>query len=196
MYTQSKMRAGLKTVHKKINEEQSVYRTIMNALLLKDIIKHRRRPVTIIHGYRFDNQIGLFSAIIIADLKQNGDKESLKKFDNIQRQPSSLLNLVSKTFRPIVGNTVHLSNDLGAVQQWCDLHKKNVIIRRFDVDTRTLINEFDSKTCFESIEMLKTHENNDDYYHVLLDTQGFLKNRHDYIKVDDEPVYFMSTFCK
>ena len=63
----------------------------MNALLLKDIIKHRRRPVTIIHGYRFDNQIGLFSAIVLADLKQKGDKESMKKFDNIQRRPSLCL---------------------------------------------------------------------------------------------------------
>ena len=98
----------------------------MNAYRLKDIISRQRHPAIIVSGYRFNKDVALFSAILIADLKQKGDKESLCKADHLLRQPSSLVNRVSATFRPIVGNMVHLSNDLLAVQQWCNLYKKTV----------------------------------------------------------------------
>ena len=142
---------------------------------LKDIITSKRRPAIVVPGYRFNKDIALFSAVLVADLKQKSDKESYYKLDNVLRRPSSLEKLVSKTFRPIVGNTGHLSNDLGAIQQWCKLHKKNVIVRSLDMTTGTLIDEFDSKTCFDTIELLKTVEDDKDYYHVLLNASEFLK---------------------
>ena len=169
------MRAGLKMVHRNRNGKQSVDRTTMNVMSLKDIITSKRRPAIVVPGYRFNKDIALFSAVLIAELKQDGDKESLCKMDHLLRRPSSLEKLVSKTFRPIVGNTVHLSNDLEAIQQWCDLHKKNVIVRSLDMNTGTLVNEFDSKTCFDTIELLKTREDGHVYYHVLVNTPAFLK---------------------
>ena len=100
----------------------------MNASHLKEILTFRHIPSIVVHGYRFSKDIALFSAILVGKLKQTGDKESLCKVNHLLRRPSSLEKLVSKTFRPIVGNTVHLSNDLEAIQQWCDLHKKNMIV--------------------------------------------------------------------
>ena len=100
----------------------------MNAYNLKQIITSRRSPAIVVPGYRFNKDIALFSAILVAELKQKSDKQSYYQLDNVLRRPSSLEKLVSKHFRPIVGNMVHLSNDLGAIQQWCDLHKKNVIV--------------------------------------------------------------------
>ena len=156
----------------------SVDRTIMNAYRLKHIF--------VVPGYRFNKDIALFSAILIADLKQTGDKDSLKKCKNLLERPSSLQKLVSATFRPIVGNMVHLSNDLRAVQQWCDLHKKNVIVRSLDLESLMYIDEFDSKNNFDTIELLKTVEDGQVYYHVLLNAQEFLKKLEkafsDYIK--------------
>ena len=78
----------------------------MNAYRLKDIISRQRHPAIIVSGYRFNKDVALFSAILIADLKQKGDKESLCKADHLLRRPSFLLNRVSATFRPIVGNMV------------------------------------------------------------------------------------------
>ena len=98
------MRAGLKMVHRYMKGLHSVDRTIMNAYRLKHIF--------VVPGYRFNKDIALFSDILIADLKQTGDKDSLKKCKNLLERPSSLEKLVSATFRPIVGNMVHLSNDL------------------------------------------------------------------------------------
>ena len=161
------MRAGLKMVHRYMKGLHSVDRTIMNAYRLKHIF--------VVPGYRFNKDIALFSAILIADLKQTGDKDSLKKCKNLLERPSSLEKLVSATFRPIVGNMVHLSNDLRAVQQWCDLHKKNVIVRSLDLESLMYIDEFDSKNNFDTIELLKTVEDGQVYYHVLLNAQEFLK---------------------
>ena len=161
------MRAGLKMVHRYMKGLHSVDRTIMNAYRLKHIF--------VVPGYRYNKDIALFSAILIADLKQTGDKDSLKKCKKLLERPSSLQKLVSATFRPIVGNMVHLSNDLRAVQQWCDLHKKNVIVRSLDLESLMYIDEFDSKNNFDTIELLKTVEDGQVYYHVLLNTQEFLK---------------------
>ena len=134
---------------------------------------NHRNPV-VVPGYKFEKDISLFSAIVLADLKHNGDKQSLFKVNNLLRSPGALLRFVSKTFRPIIGNDVHLSNDLDAVQPWCELYKKNVLIYTFDKDSRTLKKEFDSSTRFEdTLELLKTTEYRDDY-HFLIDKQRFL----------------------
>ena len=134
---------------------------------------NHRNPV-VVPGYKFEKDISLFSAIVLADLKHNGDKQSLFKVNNLLRSPGALLRFVSKTFRPIIGNDVHLSNDLDAVQPWCELYKKNVLIYTFDKDSRTLKKEFDSDTRFEdTIVLLKTTEYRDDY-HVLIDEQRFI----------------------
>ena len=169
------MRAGLKMVHRYMKGLHSVDRTIMNAYRLKHILVTRCLVPIVGPGYRFNKDIALFSAILIADLKQTGDKDSLKKCKNLLERPSSLEKLVSATFRPIVGNMVHLSNDLRAVQQWCDLHKKNVIVRSLDLESLMYIDEFDSKNNFDTIELLKTVEDGQVYYHVLLNAQEFLK---------------------
>jgi hypothetical protein len=139
-----------------------------------NVTKINHRNPVVIPGYKFEKDITLFSAIILADLKQNGDRKSLFKVNNLLRSPGALLRLVSKTFRPFVGNDVHLSNDLDAVQPWCELYKKNVLIYTFDKDSRTLNKEFDSDTRFEDTpELLKTTEYRDDY-HVLVDKQRFI----------------------
>ena len=105
-YIQFKTRAGLKTIHRHLNGYLSVYRTIMSALLLKDIITTHRLVPIVVPGYRFNIDIALFSAILIADLKQTSDKDSLKKCKKLLERPSSLEKLVSATFRPFVGNMV------------------------------------------------------------------------------------------
>ena len=165
----------------------------MNAYNLKQIITCRRSPAIVVPGYRFNRDIALFSAILVGKLKQTGDKESLCKVNHLLRRPSSLEKLVSKHFRPIVGNMVNLSNDLEAVQQWCDLHKKNVIVRSLDMTTGTLVDEFDSKTCFDTIELLKTREDCQVYYHVLVNTSEFLKEVEKIIRpVKKEPIVRMT----
>ena len=121
---------------------------------LKDIITSRRTPAIIVPGYRFNKNIALFSAILIAGLKQTGTKDSLKKCKNLLERPSSLEKLVSNHFRPFIGNRVHLSNDT-KVQEWCDLYKKTVIIRSLDLESLRYIDEFDSKNGFDTIELLK-----------------------------------------
>ena len=83
-------------VHRNRNGEQSADRTTMNAYNLKDIITSKRRPAIVVPGYRFSKDIALYSAILVADLKQDGDKESLCKMDHLLRRPSSLEKLVSK----------------------------------------------------------------------------------------------------
>ena len=161
----------------------------MNAYNLKQIITSRRSPAIVVPGYRFNKDIALFSAVLVAELKQKSDKKSYYQLDNVLRRPSSLEKLVSKHFRPIVGNMVHLSYDLEAVQQWCDLHKKNVIVRSLDMTTGTLVDEFDSKTCFDTIELLKTVEDSQVYYHVLVNTPEFLKEVEKIIRpVKKEPI--------
>ena len=120
-----------------------------------NVTKINHRDPVVIPGYKFEKDLTLFSAIILADLKHNGDRKSLFKVNNLLRSPGALLRLVSKTFRPFIGNDVHLSNDLDAVQLWCELYKKNVLIYTFDEKSRTLKKEFDSVTRFEdTLELL------------------------------------------
>ena len=115
----------------------------------------------------------MFSAILVAELKQNGDKHSLKKCKNLLQRPESLLNSVSKIFWPIIGNTVHLSNDLEAVKKWSLIYNKNIVIRSLDPESLTYVVEFDINTnnAIDSIDLLRTIEDNQDYYHILLNSQ-------------------------
>ena len=128
----------------------------MNALLLRDARVTRTYPLTGMPRYRFDEKTNLLCATIAADLKQKGDKLSYFKVKILLKRPLLLINSVSKIFRPIVGDTVHLSNDLTAVQQWCVLHKKNAILFKFNEDFNELMIIFDTKTDLENIVLLKT----------------------------------------
>ena len=114
-------------------------------------------------GYRFNKDIALFSAVVLADLKHRGDKQSVFKLQNLLKRALSLERLVSDTFRPIIGNTVHLSNDVEAVKKWSELNNKNVILWSVDVSTQSYTIEFDTQVTFEGIELLKTTENDEVY---------------------------------
>ena len=85
---------------------------------MKDFISRQRHTAIIVSGYKVNKDITLFSAILIADLKKKGDKQYFKKCTHTLERPLSLEKLVSTTFRPILGNMIHLSNDVHAVQQW------------------------------------------------------------------------------
>ena len=77
--------------------------------------------------------------------------------------------------RDFIDDNGDLLNDLSTIQKWCDIHWKNILIRTLDMDTLILKDELDFNTGVETIELLKTVENNDVYYHILLNSEGFLK---------------------
>ena len=81
---------------------------------------------------------------------------------------------MSTTFRPIVGNTVHFSDDRQAVKTWSDINQKRVFVLTVDTTTWTYVTEFDTCTEFDTIELLKTTEDGEEYYHVLLQSERLL----------------------
>ena len=130
----------------------------MNTALLKEAIVTRRLVPIIVPGYRYQNDIRLFSAVLVAELKQNNDKQSFNQFKNIQRRPDSLKKLVSKTFRSFMNIMDHLSNDFTAVRKWSDEHKKTVIIRRLNPEDWTYDVDVVTDKYVDSLELLDTTE--------------------------------------
>ena len=159
----------------------------MNSARLNDVITKRRVVPVVVPGYRFENGVRLFSALLIAELKRSGTKESYSKAGMLMKRPASLLRLISTTFRPIVGNLVHLSDDRKAVKTWSEINQKRVVIMTVDPANWTYVTEFDTCTDHESIELLKTTEDGEEYYHVLLQSErllGDIKDTFDSIKKD------------
>ena len=70
----------------------------MNTALLRDAITRRRVVPVVVPGYRYESDIRLFSAILVAELKQNDDKQSLNQFKTVQKRSDSLRKLVSTNF--------------------------------------------------------------------------------------------------
>ena len=69
------------------------------------------------------------------------------------------MRLISTTFRPIVGNLVHLCDDRQAVKTWSDIYQKRVVVLTVDHTNWTYLTEFDTCTDHDMIELLKTTEN-------------------------------------
>ena len=146
----------------------------MDAAFLKSVITKRRVIPVIMPGYRYASIIRLFGAIIVAELHLKGDKDSLNASKDIQKNIRSLTKRVQTTIRPIVGDTADLSNDLNVLQQWATTTKRNVVIKTFDPEKGTLEVIFDTHTAFDGIELLKTEEDGQIYYHALLNADRFL----------------------
>ena len=130
----------------------------MDPARINDVITKRRLVPIVVPGYRFQNGVRLFSAILVAEQKRLSTKQAKYKFDRLMRRPLSLLRLVSTTFRPIVGNMVHFSDDRQAVKTWSEINQKRVVIMTVDPSTWTYITEFDTCTDHDIIELLKTTE--------------------------------------
>ena len=106
------------------------------------------------------------------------------------KRPMSLLRWISTTFRPIVGNLVHLNDDRQAVKTWSDINQKRVVILTVDPTNWTYVTEFDTCTDHDTIELLKTTEDGEEYYHVLLQTEVLLRE----IKDTFDPVKKYKSF--
>ena len=146
----------------------------MDSDRLHDVITKRRLVPIVVPGYRFQKGVRLFSALLIAEQKRLGTKQAYTKAEHLMKRPISLLRLISTTFRPIVGSPVHLCDDRKAVKTWSESNQKRVVIVTVDPVNWAYITEFDTCTDHESIELLKTTENDEDYYHVLLQSERLL----------------------
>ena len=151
-----------------------VQSSAMDSARLQDVITKRRVVPIVVPGYRMHNGVRLFSAILIAEQKRLGTKQAFYKTDRLMKRPASLMSLISTTFRPIVGNLVHLKDDRKAVKTWSEINQKRVVIVTIDQASWTYVTEFDTCTDHETIELLKTTEDGEDYYHVLLQPERLL----------------------
>ena len=146
----------------------------MDPARLNDVITKRRLVPVVVPGYRFQNGVRLFSAILVAEQKRLNTKQAYIKAKRLMERPDSLLRLVSTNFRPIVGYMVPFCDDRQAVKTWSEINQKRVVILTVDPANWTYVTEFDTCTDHESIELLKTTEDGEDYYHVLLQPERLL----------------------
>ena len=162
----------------------------MDTARLQDVITKRRVVPIIVPGYRFENGVRLFSALLIAEQKRLGTKQAFYKTDRLMKRPASLMRLISTTFRPIVGNLVHLKDDRKAVKTWSEINQTRVVILTVDPANWTYVTEFDTCSDHDTIELLKTIEDGEEYYHVLLQSERMLSD----IKIAFNPVKKYSSF--
>ena len=145
----------------------------------------------VMSGYDHAVDIGLFSAVVKADVHQENktNKYGNDKLKNITKRPMSLRNEVYSQLRSFVDvNSGADLNSYSLLDEWSLLKKKDVLVYTFDENIKSFQVEYQTPmTSSRSIEILKTSI--DDIvisYHAITDKDALLKKLRDLYKCDEE----------
>ena len=149
----------------------------------------------VMSGYDHAVGIGLFSAVVKADIHQEKDKDkSLNtRFKHLNQRPMSLRNEVYSQISSFVDvNSGVDLNSYSLLDEWALLKQKNVIVYTFDENTKKDKVEYPTIQASTSvIEILKTSiEYIVIFYHAITDKDALLKKLCALYNYKEEPIKY------